>query len=98
MLKEKMQSEIISAVLESANPMKVSAMDIATNPNDNGMRLSNLDTSQPDTGRPMRELIGMNSSIVPSSASFRSKCSLMVGILEAQVEKQTPERRKKTLR
>jgi hypothetical protein len=40
----------------------------------------------------------MNKSTVPNSASFKSKFALMVGILEAQEEKQKPDRKKNTLR
>jgi len=40
----------------------------------------------------------MASKIEPSSASLKSKAALMVGILEAQVEKLNPERKKNKLR
>jgi len=35
-----------------------------------GTRLSNLDTSQPEMGKPASELIGINSRRVPNSASL----------------------------
>ncbi|MDT0651812.1 hypothetical protein, partial [Autumnicola edwardsiae] len=59
-----------------------------------GGRLLKRDTSQPEIGNPMRELTGMVSNRLPSSASLRLKEDLIVGIREAQVEKQTPAKKK----
>lgn len=64
---------------------------------DKGTLLSNFVMSQPEKGRPIRELIGMASRIVPNSASLKSKAVLMVGIRDAQLEKQNPERKKNAL-
>jgi hypothetical protein len=63
-----------------------------------GLRLSYFEISQPESGSPKSELIGMHSNIVPSSASLKPKSVFIVGILDAHVEKQTPERKKNTLR
>jgi hypothetical protein len=63
-----------------------------------GIRVSNLLTSQPLMGSPIKELTGIVRRIEPSSASFRFKAALIVGIREAQLEKLTPERKKNTLR
>ena len=63
-----------------------------------GIRVSNLLTSKPLKGSPIRELTGIVSRIEPSSASFRFKAALIVGMREAQLEKLTPERKKNTLR
>ena len=72
-------------------PSKMNAMVI-------GLRLSYFDMSQPESGRPSKELMGIHNNIVPSSASLNPKSVLMVGMREAHVEKQTPERKKKRLR
>lgn len=63
-----------------------------------GTRLSNFATSHPEIGKPMSELIGIARSMVPNSASLNPKVVLMVGIRDAQLEKQTPERKKYTLK
>ena len=59
-----------------------------------GSLLSNLETSQPEIGKPSRELTGIASSKFPNSASFKSKMVFNVGIRDAQVEKANPERKK----
>jgi hypothetical protein len=59
-----------------------------------GSLLSNLDTNHPEMGRPTNELIGIASKRLPNSASLKLKTVLMVGILEAQVAKQKPDRKK----
>ena len=63
-----------------------------------GMRLSNLETSQPENGKPISDVTGMASNIVPSSASFNAKYVLMVGIRDAQVAKLKPEMKKNILK
>src|SRR5687768_11987794 len=98
MQKEKIHNEAIRAVVDCANPTRIMARHMAEKPIVRGSRLSKRETSHPETGRPTRELMGMNSKIVPSSASLRLKFALMVGIREVQVEKQTPERKKKMLK
>ena len=59
-----------------------------------GWRVSNLETSQPDKGKPIMELIGMNNSTVPNSASLKLKFAFMVGMREVHVEKHTPDKKK----
>jgi hypothetical protein len=63
-----------------------------------GTRLSYRDTSQPEMGNPINELIGMASRIVPNCASLYPNAALIVGIREVQVEKHTPERKKNRLK
>ncbi len=63
-----------------------------------GVLLSNLVTSHPEKGSPIKELMGIVNKIVPNCASLKSKSDLMVGILDAQLEKLKPERKKNTLR
>jgi hypothetical protein len=63
-----------------------------------GVLLSNLVTSHPEKGNPIKELMGIVNKIVPNWASLKSNSDLMVGILDAQLEKLKPERKKNTLR
>ena len=63
-----------------------------------GTRVSRRETSQPDIGKPIKELMGMVSSTEPNSASFRSKAVRMVGMREAQLEKLKPDKKKNTLK
>src|SRR5258706_8533101 len=49
-------------------------------------------------GKPISELRGMKMRMVPNSASLKPKNVFMVGMREAQVEKQKPERKKKRFR
>ncbi|GAB3536162.1 hypothetical protein GCM10027443_26060 [Pontibacter brevis] len=70
----------------------------STKPKDKGTLLSNFVRSQPEKGRPIRELMGIASRMVPNSASLKSKVLLIVGIRAAQLEKLNPERKKKALR
>ena len=65
--------------------------------NTNGFLLLNLLTIQPEIGKPIREAIGMTKSKFPKSASLKLKIALMVGMREAQEEKQNPERKKQVL-
>ena len=78
------------ATVVGANP--ISDKDILSNTKAAaiGNRLSNRDTSHPEIGRPTNELSGMVSKMVPSTASLYPKFDLMVGILDAQLEKQIP--------
>jgi hypothetical protein len=63
-----------------------------------GVLLSNLVTSHPEKGSPIKELIGIVNRIVPNWASLKLKSDRIVGILDAQLAKLKPERKKKTLR
>jgi hypothetical protein len=86
--------DAIRVKFEFANPIPQSAMERTQKAAVRGRRLSYLETSHPETGRPIIELIGMNKRMAPSSASLNPKAVLMVGILEAQLEKQNPEKKK----
>src|ERR1700752_1431738 len=97
-LNEKMQTEITSMVVVVAKPIPQRVIEYRINPKVMGTRLSNRETNQPENGNPIKELIGMQSRMVPNSASLYPKFILRVGILEAQVEKQKPERRKNILK
>jgi hypothetical protein len=77
-----------------AKPMHVKAIEKNTNDTISGTRLSNFDTSQPEMGSPIKELIGIAKRMVPSSASFKLKKSFMVGIRDAHDAKQIPDKKK----
>jgi hypothetical protein len=98
MLKAKIQMAATNKIGVSAYPIIISEAEFNPQAIARGTRLSNRETSHPEIGRPTRELIGIASNRVPSSASFKSKNNLMVGILEAQVEKLNPEIKKKILK
>lgn len=97
-LKENKQIDATSVTVVVAKPINERDTASKMNAAVNGTRLSYRDTSQPDIGKPINELIGMKRRMVPNSASLYPKVVLIVGIREAQVEKQTPERKKNTLR
>tara|TARA_R110000868_G_scaffold69390_1_gene204388 strand:+ start:772 stop:1083 length:312 start_codon:yes stop_codon:yes gene_type:complete len=61
-----------------------------------GCLLLYLDTNHPEKGSPKRELMGIAKSIVPSSAWFKLKNVLIVGIREAHDAKQSPDKKKYT--
>ena len=81
-----------------AKPMKNSEAAIIIKPAVIGILLSYRDTSQPEMGSPIKELMGINNRTVPSCASLYAKKVLMVGIRDAHVEKQTPARKKNRLK
>lgn len=81
-----------------AKPMSERQTACITKATDRGILLSYLVTSHPEKGSPIKELMGIANRIVPSSASLKSKAVLIVGILDAQLEKLKPERKKNTLR
>lgn len=93
-LKEKKQSEATSKKGVSAKPIHVRATVKNRIATINGVRLSNFDTSQPEIGNPISELIGIASNTVPNSASLKLKKSFIVGIREAQVAKHKPFKKK----
>ena len=97
-LKASKQMEVTSINVEVAKPIRERDTQSSTNATVMGTRLSNLATSQPEIGNPISELMGMARSIVPNSASLNPKVVLMVGIRDAQLEKQIPERKKNTLK
>ena len=82
----------IKVVFASEIPIK----DIEKSKKDttNGFLLSNLETNQPELIVPNNAQKGITNNIVPNCASFKLKVSLIVGILEAQDEKQSPDRKK----
>lgn len=97
-LKENRNKAITSVKGVVAKPIRERQMEFSRKPTAKGTLVSNLETSQPDKGNPIRELTGIVRRIVPSSASFRFKAALIVGILDAQLEKLKPERKKNILR
>ena len=78
--------------------MRANEKEKNTNATTRGTLLSNFETSHPEMGNPIMEVMGIAKRIVPSSASFKLKKVFIVGILEAQVEKQIPERKKYILK
>ncbi len=98
MLKANRHCAAVSAKTVVHKLIEESAMTNMHNAMDSGIRLSNLDTNQPDMGTPMKELTGMKSRIVPNSASLRLKVVLIVGMRDAHVEKQMPDKKKNTLK
>lgn len=80
-----------------AKPIKERQREFNRKATVKGILVSNLETNQPDKGKPIKELTGIDSRIVPNSASFKFKADLMVGIRDAQLEKLKPERKKKIL-
>jgi hypothetical protein len=64
------QTEAISAGLLLEKPMNEIEAASKMNAADSGIRLSYRETNQPENGRPISELIGMHSKIVPNSASL----------------------------
>jgi hypothetical protein len=97
-LKEKTHREAMRTNSVSANPIDNIAKARTRKAKVIGTRLSYRATNHPDIGRPINELIGMNKRIVPNSASLNPKKLFIVGIRDAQLEKQIPERKKKTLK
>lgn len=97
-LKDNSEMEAISKAVLGENPIARMAQAKSRNPPVRGIRLSNLETSHPESGSPMRELTGMNKRIVPNSASLYPNVVLMVGIREAQDAKQKPDKKKNKLR
>lgn len=80
------------------NPIQASDIAFIAKDQHRGIRVSNLETSQPERGKPINEVTGIASKRVPNSASFKSKYVLMVGIRDAQVAKLKPEIKKKILK
>ena len=98
MLKANTQMAIINRRIESAKPINASDAALKPHATERGIRLSYFATSQPDMGKPISELTGILKRSVPNCASLNSKKVLIVGILDAQVEKLNPDRKKKMLR
>lgn len=83
----------VTVVVEK--PIRASASANTIKATESGFLLSNFETSHPDTGRLIMELMGIKRRMVPSSASLYAKLIFMVGIRDVHVEKQKPERKKK---
>lgn len=94
MQKAKIEIPAISEIRLSAIPIKTNAVERKTKEATSGYRLSKRETSQPEIGKPISEPTGIVSKRLPNWASFKSKADFMVGILDAQVEKKNPERKK----
>ena len=92
--KAKVKIPIISKIRLSASPIILSDAAKRIKETIRGCLLSKRETNHPETGSPTRELIGITISKLPNSASLRSKAILMLGIREAQVEKQNPDKKK----
>ena len=95
--KEKIDTATINIAKELENPINAKAIFKNINEINNGLRLSNLATNQPDIGKPINELMGRASKTFPNCASFKSYIIFMVGIRDAHVAKQKPDSRKKAL-
>jgi len=93
-LKEYRLSEATSKNGVSAKPINVNANVKNSIATINGNRLSNFETSQPEIGNPISELIGIDNNTVPNCASLKSKKSFIVGIRDAQVAKHNPDKKK----
>ena len=85
---------ITSSTKELAIPIKYKENTIIMNEINNGIRLLNFETSHPEIGSPMSELIGITNNKFPNSASLKSKFDLIEGIREAQVAKPNPNKKK----
>lgn len=69
-LKANKQIERIKVNVVVAKPMLHKLIDSMMKANVSGTLLSYRETSHPEIGRPINELMGMKSKIVPSSASL----------------------------
>ena len=76
----------------------ISAKAKHTNETNNGTRLSNLETNQPEATVPASAAKGIMIRILPNCASFKLKKDLIVGIREAQDAKHNPDKKKYVLK
>lgn len=70
--KENVNTATISITIEFENPITASAIFRIINEINNGLRLSNLVTNQPERGKPIKELMGSVSKTLHNFASFKS--------------------------
>jgi len=98
MLKDNKATAMTRCMTSVANPTITSDSTKHIKEMNRGILLLNLDTSHPEMGSPIIELIGMASSRLPSSASLKLKLDLIEGILAAQEAKQNPSKKKKILK
>jgi len=97
-LKENKNKAITRLMVDCAKPIKERLTAFRKKARVNGIRVSNRETSHPEIGKPIMELMGMVRRTEPNSASFKSRAALMVGMREAQLAKLNPERKKNMLR
>ena len=97
-INENVNTAITSVSIPGAYPIPAKEITNNTKETNRGTLLLNLATSQLEIGKPIRELMGMTSNKLPSSASLKSKFDLMEGILAAQEAKQNPVRKKNMLK
>ena len=88
------KSETINPTSEKPQPSEKRAIRKSTLPNCKGILLLYFATIQPDRGIPIMALAGIIINKLPNSPSVRLKIDLIVGILEANVEKQIPDKKK----
>lgn len=88
--------EMLKLKIELEEPIRISDSALIAKPIAKGMLLLNREIIHPENGNPNKELMGKTNNRVPNSASFKVYMVLIVGILDAQVEKLKPERKKKT--
>lgn len=86
--------ETINPASEKPQPSENREIRKSTLPNCSGILLLYFATIQPERGIPIMALAGMIINKFPNSPSVRVKIDLMVGILEANVEKQIPDKKK----
>jgi len=98
MLKANRKTVITNVKVEFAKPMPAKQTAWRPKATERGILLSYFETNQPEIGNPINELIGMVSNTEPNSASLNPNAPLIVGILDAQLEKQNPERKKNALK
>lgn len=89
--KEKRATPKIKYTNSEANPIINKDTHKAMYEINNGFRLLNFDTSHPDIGSPINELIGITSKRLPNSASSKLKLLFILGILDAHEANKKPK-------
>ena len=96
MVNANIKIEMLRLKMEFEKPIRIRDNALIAKPTVKGMLLLNREIIQPENGNPNNELTGKTNSRVPNSASLNKYSAFIVGILDAQVEKLKPERKKKT--
>ena len=96
MVNANIKIEMLRLRMEFEKPIRIRDNALIPKPTAKGMLLLNREIIQPENGNPNNELIGKTNSNVPNSASLNKYSVFIVGILDAQVEKLKPERKKNT--
>lgn len=96
MVNANIKIEMLRVRMEFEKPIRIRDNALIPKPTAKGMLLLNREIIQPEKGNPNNELIGKTNNKVPNSASLNKYSVFIVGILDAQVEKLKPERKKKT--